>query len=321
MIPDHCTLAGIRNLIEVLNRYSDASPDVVRARYLRGGADWDDVLAGAVSLQLIATEGNRILLKPEMFPIASSVKDNALSEDSIKEVLLSALLGCEGPVKKQLRRFIDRFELVDGNWQWSLTAEIVEENLGLRNLLIELEILAVEYPLGLHTLNAAWVPILFERFRQVKISPRELEALMRAKSEIGRRAELAVLAFERTALIQYPQIANRIRHVADEDVTAGFDILSFAAPSAELTQPEEKYIEVKAISLTKRQFYLSKRELQVARQFRNRYHLYLVPILGSGEPCTEYMEIIADPAIRVLENEREWVAECEAYQITPRLQR
>lgn len=99
-------------------------------------------------------------------------------------------------------------------------------------------------------------------------------------AETGLIGETFVIAQERLRLraAGRQDLAERIRHVARENVAAGYDILSFASDGSEI------YIEVKATKTSGTSFELTDNELRTARRLRAAYWLYQVRLARSSTP-------------------------------------
>jgi hypothetical protein len=87
----------------------------------------------------------------------------------------------------------------------------------------------------------------------------------------GILAEEWVLSQERDRLKDHPLI-DQVRRISDEDVSAGFDILSFSSLSA---LQHDLHIEVKSYVGTRR-FFWSRNEIAVAGELGEQYSLHLV---------------------------------------------
>lgn len=87
----------------------------------------------------------------------------------------------------------------------------------------------------------------------------------------GLLAEEWVLSQERERLKDHP-LLDQVRRVSDEDVSAGFDILSFSSPNA---LQHDLHIEVKSY-VGSRRFFWSRNEIEIAEELGEQYSLYLV---------------------------------------------
>lgn len=102
-------------------------------------------------------------------------------------------------------------------------------------------------------------------------SVEKLASELEAQARLGEAAEEWVLQYERQRLSEHP-LKNQVRRVSIDDVSAGYDILSFASPAS---LRHDLFIEVKSYGTTKR-FHWSRNEIAVAREFGECYALYLI---------------------------------------------
>ena len=82
---------------------------------------------------------------------------------------------------------------------------------------------------------------------------------------MGLSAELQVIKYEKKRLRSQPDLAKKIKHVAPEDVSAGYDILSWEIKHDKGTAIP-RYIEVKAVSAVDSKFYWSQNEVEKAKE-------------------------------------------------------
>lgn len=87
----------------------------------------------------------------------------------------------------------------------------------------------------------------------------------------GAAAEDWVVEYEQRRLRVHPFCAE-VRRISDEDVAAGFDIVSFATDSS---LEHDRFIEVKSYKGTKR-FFWSANEVAAAQELGEQYCLYIV---------------------------------------------
>ena len=99
----------------------------------------------------------------------------------------------------------------------------------------------------------------------------DLAAKLKLQAEHGEAAERWVLDFERLRLRGHP-LRDQVRRVSHDDVSAGYDILSFSSPTS---LQHDLFIEVKSHGAVK-VFHWSRNEIAVAREFGEAYALYLV---------------------------------------------
>ena len=95
--------------------------------------------------------------------------------------------------------------------------------------------------------------ISFEEFRQIE----------KEKTDIGYRAELKIIEYEKDRLSEFPDLVLQIEHVAQKDVMAGYDILSFDHYDKDIPNP--RFIEVKAVSPWDYRFYWTRNEIEKSK--------------------------------------------------------
>lgn len=105
-----------------------------------------------------------------------------------------------------------------------------------------------------------------------KLSPEELEEKLEIQNKIGAIGELIAVEYEKNRLLNlgFKESEFSIEHVALENVSKGFDILSNA-------KGEERCIEVKS-SITNNEFYISENEKNVLEDLEDKAFIYLVKI-------------------------------------------
>lgn len=120
-----------------------------------------------------------------------------------------------------------------------------------------------------------------------KIDPDLHKKLLAAKAEhnnkVGKAAEEFVYNFKRQQLIEsgYSEYVDLVKHVSLSKDGYGYDLESVEVDSKDV--PQEVYLEVKGSSMGGKKdftFYLSQRELEVAKQLKDKYKLVLVEYVG-----------------------------------------
>ncbi|WP_424830902.1 DUF3883 domain-containing protein [Ruegeria sp.] len=116
----------------------------------------------------------------------------------------------------------------------------------------------------------------------------ELDAQLERQRQLGDEAEDWVLQFERARLASHP-LQSQIRKISSEDVSAGYDIVSFSSPTS-LTH--DLFIEVKSHG-SRKLFHWSRNEIATALEFGEAYALYLVDRTKCNEPSYKPHIILA----------------------------
>lgn len=110
-----------------------------------------------------------------------------------------------------------------------------------------------------------------ERPRPKRITLSTLKTQLDRNEELGREAEEWVLDFEKRRLTRH-MLVDQIRRISDDDVSAGYDIVSFSGLK-NLTF--DRFIEVKSYSMQPH-FFWSRNEINVAMEMAENYILILV---------------------------------------------
>lgn len=148
-----------------------------------------------------------------------------------------------------------------------------------------------------------------ESHSKKKFTYEQLQRQLSTNEKYGADAEIFVETFERKRLIGH-LFARKIKRVSEEFVNAGYDIESFDSKESILI---DRYIEVKSFSGDV-SFYWSKGEVNTAKDYGDKYFLYLVDRSKINEE--NYVpSIFQNPYQKVFQNEY-WKKEIEKWKIT-----
>jgi len=105
------------------------------------------------------------------------------------------------------------------------------------------------------------------------------ESLMKHLERIRKRGTIAegfVLEKEKERLTECgcSDLAKLVRRISEENVAAGYDVISFNGPESRFFP--DRFIEVKGTSSEEVSFYLSRNELETARNVQDSYWIYCV---------------------------------------------
>lgn len=136
-----------------------------------------------------------------------------------------------------------------------------------------------------------WLFVLISSKHDVDIA--NLMDLLALKRKYGTMAEDFVLQREKERLVDCGRrdLSALVRKISDQNVAAGYDILSFNGNSLE--DRYDRFIEVKGSVNDQLIFYISRNEVQVARKLQNKYWIYCV--LNVGDIARQKIETINDP--------------------------
>lgn len=180
-----------------------------------------------------------------------------------------------------------------------------------RNFLIQMKAL-LEQPDGGLLITEQYEKVFakVQKAARRKMSLDELRLKLEQQEEQGAKAEAFVLEYEHTRL-QGSSVVQKVKQISEIDVTAGYDIISFA----DCTSTEyDRFIEVKSFKGSPH-FYWSKNEMEVATLYGDKYYIYLVDIDELSAPgyCPQ---IICNPGKTVVESDG-WILQPASYLVIP----
>ena len=236
------------------------------------------------------------------------------TDEALKLGLLQRLIARDTPLRTHMNKFLGEFKSVNGGYEIVMDTEKRRRFGGIRNLLLELEFLERDFDKPRYWVCPQYLAQFIETKSVFVTTPIELRAILRAREKLGRDAELAVIKFEQHRLRHCRYLADRIKHVAGENVSIGYDILSFTETTKR--RFDDRLIEVKAVSPIDWRFYWSRNEVESARIHGPNYFLYLVPVSKGGFDIRS-VRIIQNPFRRVYENIDSWVRQEEVASFWP----
>jgi hypothetical protein len=289
----------IKILWTVLGDLTATRTDFVRARFLQDALHYSDVTDFLKQLGILAVAKGQI-----------SKKGNLGKTDAeMKSGLVQHLLERNTPYQIHLNEFFRNFENVDVSFEILMDSGKRRRFGGIRNLLLDLEFLEQDSNKPRYWISSQHFATFVAAKSNSPTSPLELQAVLRAREKLGRDAELAVLKFEATRLRNHPGLVKRIRHVAAENVGAGYDILSFTESETK-SDFSDRLIEVKAVSPIDFKFYWSRNEIEIARVHGPNYFLYLIPVSKNGFDLHK-LKVIQNPFKRIYSAKKSWLRQEE----------
>ena len=246
----------------------------------------------------------------------TKIRDLSDDDEKMKQQLVQQLVARESHIRAHLDEFLSRFKTTGGKFEIVMDSKRRRRFSGIRNVLLDLDFLERDFHRPRYWVSAKYVPFFVEIKSAAPTTALQLQAILRAREQLGRNAEIAVLKFERDRLREHPAVASRIEHVAANDVSAGYDILSFTETSSSGVFADRR-IEVKAVSVINWHFYWSRNEIEAAREHRRNYFLYPVPASKNGFDIAN-LRIIQNPFKRVYRNAKSWFRQEELASFWPR---
>lgn len=104
------------------------------------------------------------------------------------------------------------------------------------------------------------------------ISEEQFRAIQKTREQVGLAGETWVVNYEINELKNkgLDELSKEVKRVSSVNIATGYDVLSYEFIGT------EKFIEVKTTALSKTEFFLSANELDMAKEYRNRYWIYFV---------------------------------------------
>ena len=258
-------------------------------------------------------ENLNFLIKINFFKINDSrISIYTKNEDKFKQEVLNLILKAP-EYGVCLKNYLINFDNSEtNNFNFSPSRSYNYETSDLRDLLI-----TFGYIKNIENKFVLLKPEILDQFKKIKFSPEELEKRLISQRIIGLKAEKLIFENEKKILNEN-NINEAPIHIANEDVSAGYDILSFRK---ERNKTNKIFIEVKAVSLSDYQFHLSTSEYQTAIKFGPNYFIYLLPVDDSLPEEFDINKLIQINNIKenLFENKIEWKVSSDGYLIKKNL--
>ncbi len=308
---DKISVNQILVISEILSEYSLLQKEVIEKQYQRSALNFSQTVDFLREIGLIEIIENQIVLESKYKQILQNLKESQQPRETIKKIIVDCLVTSKTSFSEYLNGFLSQFQLIGE--QFEFTPSVVErlKYSGLRNFLIDLEFLYLDSTETKYVIVKDYSTVYAQLKAFYQLSPEEFLEIKHEQEEIGNAAELKIIEYEKERLLQFPQLAEKIEHIARYDVRAGYDVKSYEVPTQNgLSTP--KYIEVKAVSIIDYQFNWSRNEIEKSGLYRQSYYLYLLPAKNKNEFDISHLKIINDPHVNVLNNSDEWTKTVES---------
>ena len=298
----------MKNCIDVLNQTKVKKLEDIRRRHEFASENFDAVNDFLKKLGFLKEE-NEIL---SMSKILEPSGNRQWSDVELKGLLRNALLNARGPLSDDVQAYFDNFKIAGNEYVYKPPTALRLRESGIRNFFMELDLVEHNPELGSYKIKEKYLDLFEAYLKRKTLSPNELALNLKRKDELGKNAESEVLRYERERLAGHPELLAKIEYMAEKDVMAGYDILSWETErQKDMLVP--RYIEVKAVSPTDSGFYWSRHEIDKARQSTKRYFLYLLPVVDGKSFDTSNLGIIPDPITQIFDKPKNWNRQVETY--------
>ncbi len=301
----------IRTLLEILSKSSSSDKEFIRSLFLKESPNYENTIEFLTEIGIITSQDEKILL---IDSISSYILKTTKDDDSLKNCLMEIIINNKVVFSQFVKRYLDNFILKDSSYSFKPSTEENLKYSWIRNFLMELELIEFNRGSNTYYISEKYHHIIGEYLETRMLSPDELEAIQDRQKVLGTSAELKIIEYEKERLNKSPYLVEKIQHVALKDTRAGYDILSFDLPdnSGDFI---ERYIEVKAVSISNFRFYLTDNEIKKSILYNEQYYLYLLPIICKNKFDLESMEIVQNPYENIINDQEKWHKEVDKYVI------
>lgn len=304
---ERISLQQILNFSEIVSESSLLQKEFIKAKYLKVSVNFESTVDFLQELKLIDVRGKEIVLASEYKAFLKEFNRVKERERRTKRFILSHLVNQRGPFSADISRFLSHFHFVENQFEFTPSSSQRLKYSGLRNFLMDLELLYLNSSETKYIISDEY-SITYTDFKDFSaISVDEFWKLQQKKEEIGKAAEVQIIKYEKDRLSGVPLLPQRIEHTAMRDVLAGYDIKSFDGKFDEDGNPIPRYIEVKAVPQHSYKFFWTRNEIEKSKYHRNRYYLYLLPVLDKRTFDIDALKVIKDPYSSVYKKGNEWI--------------
>ena len=266
---------------------------LIKNLYLRSNKNLQETLNLLIDLDIFVINGNSLSVK---------------SSNDFKNLLLNQIRSKPKyslPLKNYLQYFVSVNDKLI-NFKPNLGLNILTSS--LRNFLISTKTIKHDIENDNYQLLDQ---SLLDKIQKSEFSPKQLDLEITKQKNIGLDAEKLVFINE-TKELSILDKSLEPDHISLRDVSAGYDIKSFAKINGKIN---EIFIEVKAVSNTNYKFHLSAGEYQKAINNLENYFLYLLPVDYSLKEKFNYEKIlkINNLQINIFDNKNYWSHQNDGY--------
>jgi len=293
-------------LFDLLTTVYQKEIQYLKQLYLKDAEDFEDCVEFLLSLDLIKLNSGYIELTPHLNRFLIK-KPN---EEETKRFLIKELLNKRN---SNVWSYLERFKNISDKYVFEPSISENLEYSKIRNLLIELGLVSYSFGERNYEITEKYFPAFINNtFKEHALSPEKLVKIIEDQNKIGKYAELEIFNYEKSRLSSRKDLLEKIEHKSLVDATAGYDIKSFTL--GKNTVVYDRLIEVKAISIIEKKFFMTRNELEISKKNGLNYYLYLLPEIGKYKFDTTNLIIIQDPSKNIFESDG-WTIKIEQYSI------
>jgi len=279
----------VQALMKLLSTTSFANATFLRRKYQEQHTHFDETVHFLSRLGLVKKDKRSMKLTGD--PVVP---------DLLKGTIVRRIMTTNTEYAADLRAYLQTFKMEQQGCISKASASRAISKAATRDFLMDTGAVKFHPGRGVHLLEEQYLDVYVQAGRTTRLSPKKQQQLIARRSEIGFRAEEKVVVHERRVVGK--RLADQVIHTALDDAGAGYDILSLRDTKGGI---QRLFIEVKAVPPQTHRFFWSENEVELARQLRDRYYLYLLPV-KKGRFYLSQLTVIQNPATAVLQDKDEW---------------
>lgn len=298
---EHLTKRKIITFVEILSSTKSNDFSFIKNKYINNENHFDSVFRYLQEIGVYMKQKEKILIQNDR------LINDYKNEEKLNSFLIEKTLDNNAVFSNYVSSYIQNFESNDGFFNYKPLSKERLKKSGLRNFLIEISFIYLNSENNSYVLNDNYLHLFIKKLGQKNLSQKNLNSILKNQQEIGYLAELKIIEYEKMRLKKFPILSKNIEHIAKINVNAGYDIKSWDEDN------RERFIEVKAISLTDSRFHWSRNEIEKSQQLKNQYYLYLLPVIAKNYFDIDSIEIIKNPFDKMFSKSSIWVNQIEQY--------
>ena len=300
---EHLRLKNICHLVSVLSQTNLEMLSLIRDRYEYQGTHYDETFAFLQNITGIKDTGTGIQVNSVFNDLADNIDEKAIANKALLLIQEKKSL-----YRDQLFQYLLKFGLNNGDLTYQPGDLNRAEFSDVRNFLIEAGVVEYQSTLDRYLINPDQIHLYALALESTKVvTPKILKRRLMDKDEIGRKAELEIVKYEKNRVGK--QHEHHVAHIALKNEAAGYDIKSVSL--MEGGQVEPRYIEVKAVPLDTYRFYWTWNEMKVAELLKSNYYIYLLPVNRGNGYSLDKLKMIQDPIAGILDSPETWNVETD----------
>jgi len=301
---EHLRLKFIRHLISVFNESDLEIPSLIRRRYEYMGTHYNETFAFLQNITGIEKTKAGIQTTYTCDHLETYID----KKSKFNNMVIQLILEKKSPYRDHLFQYILKFGATDGELVYTPGDLERSKYSDVRNFLIEADIVEYQMATDRYLIPPDQIHLYALARESTKVvSPIVLKRRLAAKDEIGHKAELAIMAYEKDRV--GAQLKDQVIHMALKNAAAGYDIKSVSLMGGGGSEP--RYIEVKAVPAETYRFFWTSNERMVAELMKSHYYIYLLPVNPGKQFDIDKLKMIQDPITGILNSPEAWNVETD----------